>query len=55
MEETAYQKVLEVEKRLTGKGQVPDITIGADTMVTLGHELYGKPTSEAEAFEMLSK
>ncbi|XP_026314516.1 uncharacterized protein LOC113226195 [Hyposmocoma kahamanoa] len=54
VEETAYQKVLEVEKRLTGKGQVPDITIGADTMVTLGHELYGKPTSEAEAFEMLS-
>lgn len=55
MEETALQKVLEVEKRLTGLGQGPDILIGADTMVTLGRELFGKPTSETEAFEILSK
>lgn len=55
VEETALQKVLEVERRLTGLGQVPDITIGADTTVTLGRELFGKPTSEAEAFEILSK
>lgn len=55
VEETALQKVLEVEKRLSGLGQVPDIIIGADTMVTLGRELIGKPTSEADAFEILSK
>lgn len=48
------QKVLEVEKRLTSEGHVPDIVIGADTMVTLGKEMFGKPTSEQEAFEMLS-
>lgn len=55
VEETALQKVLEVEKRLHGQGQVPDIVIGADTMVTLGREMFGKPTSESDAFEMLSK
>lgn len=54
VEETALQKVLEVEKRLILEGNKPDVVIGADTMVTLGKEMFGKPTSEAEAFEMLS-
>ncbi|CAB3230318.1 unnamed protein product [Arctia plantaginis] len=55
VEETALQKVLEVENRLICEGNVPDIVIGADTMVTLGKEMFGKPTSEHEAFEMLSR
>ncbi|XP_004925825.1 dTTP/UTP pyrophosphatase [Bombyx mori] len=55
VEETALHKVLEVEKRLTGMGSAPDIVIGADTMVTLDGEMFGKPTSEAEAFVMLSR
>ncbi|KAJ8726684.1 hypothetical protein PYW07_001382 [Mythimna separata] len=55
VEETALQKVLEVEKRLISEGNKPDVVIGADTMVTLGKEMFGKPTSEAEAFEILSR
>ncbi|XP_047041609.1 uncharacterized protein LOC124645775 isoform X2 [Helicoverpa zea] len=55
VEETALQKVLEVEKRLLSEGMRPDVVIGADTMVTLGKEMFGKPTSEADAFNMLSR
>ncbi|CAG9133470.1 unnamed protein product [Plutella xylostella] len=55
VEETALQKVLEVEERLKAQGQVPDVVVGADTMVTLGEEMFGKPTTEAEAFQMLSR
>lgn len=55
MEETALQKVLEVERRLKSQGRPPDVVIGADTMVTLGKEMFGKPTSETDAFEMLSR
>ncbi|CAG9784152.1 unnamed protein product [Diatraea saccharalis] len=55
VEETALQKVLEVETRLSNKGQRPDVVIGADTMVTLDGQMFGKPTSEVEAFEMLSR
>ncbi|XP_021198229.3 dTTP/UTP pyrophosphatase isoform X2 [Helicoverpa armigera] len=55
VEETALQKVLEVEKRLLSEGKRPDVVIGADTMVTLGKEMFGKPTSEADAFNMLSR
>lgn len=55
VEETALQKVLEVESRLRKNGDAPDIVIGADTMVTLGKELFGKPNSEDEAFKILSR
>lgn len=55
VEETALQKVLEVENRLKSSGRSPDVVIGADTMVTLDKEMFGKPTSEAEAFQMLSR
>ncbi|CAH0405050.1 unnamed protein product [Chilo suppressalis] len=55
VEETALQKVLEVESRLSSQGVSPDVVIGADTMVTLDKEMFGKPTSEVEAFEMLSR
>ncbi|XP_026726665.1 uncharacterized protein LOC113493066 [Trichoplusia ni] len=55
VEETALQKVLEVENRLKSSGRIPDVVIGADTMVTLDKEMFGKPTSEEEAFQMLSR
>lgn len=55
VEETALQKVLEVENRLKNGGEQVDVVIAADTMVTLDHEMFGKPTSEAEAFHMLSQ
>ncbi|XP_068621477.1 dTTP/UTP pyrophosphatase [Battus philenor] len=55
VEETALQKVLEVDNRLRDAGENVDVVIGADTMVTLDGELFGKPTSEQEAFEMLSR
>ncbi|XP_050670364.1 dTTP/UTP pyrophosphatase [Leptidea sinapis] len=55
VEETALQKVLEVEHRLNIGENKPDVIIGADTMVTLDGVMFGKPGSESEAFEMLSK
>ncbi|XP_072937236.1 dTTP/UTP pyrophosphatase [Epargyreus clarus] len=55
VEETALQKVLEVDGRLQSQGDPPDMVIGADTMVTLDGEMFGKPTTEQEAFIMLSR
>lgn len=53
VQETALQKVLEVENRLKLKGARPDIIIGADTVVTLKGSMFGKPKSKEEAFETL--
>lgn len=55
VEETALQKVLEVERRLAAEGRAPDVVIGADTMVTLDKQIFGKPTSEEDAYRMLSQ
>lgn len=58
VEETALQKVLEVSHRLSSSNSnqpPPDIIIGADTMVTLGDKMYGKPETPQIAFETLSK
>lgn len=58
VEETALQKVLEVSHRLSSSNSnqpPPDIIIGADTMVTLGDKMYGKPETPKVAFETLSK
>lgn len=60
VEETALQKVLEVSNRLNasaeadGKSPV-DIVIGADTMVTLDGNMYGKPKTPEKALETLLK
>lgn len=57
VEETALQKVLEVSERLSKVDDAirqPDLIIGADTMVTLGSEMYGKPGTPEKAFEVLS-
>lgn len=55
VEETAFQKALEVENRLKREGEQVDVVIAADTMVTLDREMFGKPTSEDDAFDMLSR
>lgn len=60
VEETALQKVLEVSNRLnasaTADGKSPvDIVIGADTMVTLDGNMYGKPKTPEKALETLLK
>jgi predicted house-cleaning NTP pyrophosphatase (Maf/HAM1 superfamily) len=53
IEETALQKVLEVSNRLAPTS--PTMIIGADTMVTLDKNYYGKPHTPEKAFEMLSE
>lgn len=60
VEETALQKVLEVEQRLNKAAgeraeSTVDIVIGADTMVTIDDEMYGKPKNKQDAFETLQK
>lgn len=55
VEETALQKALEVETRLTREGRPPDMVIAADTMVTLDGKMFGKPKDKQEAFDMLSR
>lgn len=57
VEETALQKVLEVAERLKGTDTnqlPPDIIIGADTMVTLDGQMYGKPKNSAAALQTLT-
>lgn len=55
VEETALQKVLEVDGRLAGRGEAHDIIIGADTIVTLDGQMFGKPKTPEIAFETLNK
>ncbi|XP_075154140.1 dTTP/UTP pyrophosphatase [Haematobia irritans] len=54
IEATALGKADEVYKRLkTGDNQEELLVIAADTMVTMGSEIYGKPKDSVEAFNML--
>jgi len=56
VEETAFQKVLEVSNRLTQENNVPpDIIIGADTIVTLNDKVYGKPKTPQVALQTLTE
>lgn len=55
VEETALQKVLEVSARLASEQRPADIIIGADTVVTLGDQMYGKPGTPEVAFATLTK
>jgi septum formation protein len=47
--ELARRKAREVYERLGGKATV----VGADTVVSIGGKILGKPESEEEAFKML--
>lgn len=53
VQDIAKYKVSEVYERL--KANPPLLIIGADTMVTIGDVIYGKPKNEKEAFQMLSR
>ncbi|XP_003701824.1 dTTP/UTP pyrophosphatase [Megachile rotundata] len=50
----AKYKVEEVYNRMKKDLAPPFLIIGADTMVTMGNLIYGKPKNESQAFEMLS-
>jgi septum formation protein len=49
-QQLAYMKALQVSKEV-GAG----IVLGADTIVVLEDEIFGKPIDKADAFSMLSK
>lgn len=56
IEATALGKAEEVYNRLkNGDNQEELLVIAADTMVTMGSEIYGKPKNSDDAFRMLSK
>lgn len=56
IEATALGKAEEVYSRLRSTGDSKNlIVIAADTMVTLGKEIYGKPKDPADAIRMLTK
>lgn len=55
VEETALQKVLDVGRRFRVDGAEADIIIGADTIVTLDGQMYGKPHTPDVARDTLSK
>jgi len=55
VQDIAKYKVLEVYERLKADSVPLSLIIGADTMVTIGDVIYGKPRNEKEAFQMLSR
>ncbi|XP_011877880.1 PREDICTED: N-acetylserotonin O-methyltransferase-like protein [Vollenhovia emeryi] len=54
VQDIARYKVLEVYERLKADPVPPSLIIGADTMVTMGDVIYGKPRDEEDAFRILS-
>ncbi|XP_076651503.1 dTTP/UTP pyrophosphatase [Halictus rubicundus] len=55
VQDIAKYKVLEVYNRLKEDPKPISLIIGADTMVTIGDIIYGKPKDKPQAFEMLSR
>lgn len=55
VQDIAGYKVLEVYERLKVDPEPPLMVIGADTMVTMGDIIYGKPQSKLDAYRMLSR
>lgn len=55
VQDLAKYKVHVVYNRLKMDNIPPSIIIGADTLVTMGDIIYGKPKNKLHAFEMLSK
>lgn len=54
VQELARCKVDNVYNRLRRDLVAPFLIIGADTLVTLDDQIFGKPESEVDAFKMLS-
>lgn len=55
IQDLAKFKVQDVYRRLQNDSVVPSLIIGADTLVTIGNNIYGKPKDESDAFRMLSQ
>ena len=53
--QTAKMKTLEVAERLSASGTVPDLIIGADTVVSQGNEIFEKPKDKDDAVRILSQ
>ena len=54
IQDLARYKVLDVFGRLKNEETPPKLIIGADTLVTLGDKIYGKPKDEQDALRILS-
>lgn len=54
VQDLAKYKVQDVYNKLQ-KDVIPSLIIGADTIVTMGNIIYGKPKNKYHAFEMLSR
>lgn len=55
VQDLAKYKVQDVYNRLQEDVIPPSLIIGADTIVTMGNIIYGKPKNKYHAFEMLSR
>ncbi|KAK6172583.1 hypothetical protein SNE40_016210 [Patella caerulea] len=53
VKETARLKTLEVAKRLKNDERVPDLIVGADTVVAMDKNIYEKPKDKEDAKRML--
>lgn len=54
VQDLAYFKVQEVYERLKNDEKPPELIIGADTIVTMGDIIYGKPKDKIDAFRILN-
>ncbi|KAI4486874.1 hypothetical protein M0802_012260 [Mischocyttarus mexicanus] len=54
VQELAKLKAYEVHKRIQNDPNLPSLIISADTLVTVGDTIYGKPKDDTDAFHMLS-
>ncbi|XP_071078733.1 probable bifunctional dTTP/UTP pyrophosphatase/methyltransferase protein [Haliotis cracherodii] len=54
VKENARLKALEVANKLAGDQIVPDLVIGADTVVAMDNTIYEKPKSRDDAINMLT-
>ncbi|XP_074106263.1 dTTP/UTP pyrophosphatase [Cotesia typhae] len=54
VQDLAYYKVQDVFNNLKNDSAKPSLIIGADTIVTLGDEIFGKPKDAADAVRILS-
>ncbi|XP_015180877.1 PREDICTED: maf-like protein Cbei_0489 isoform X1 [Polistes dominula] len=54
VQDLAKLKAYEVHKRLQNSTNLSSLIISADTFVTVGDTIYGKPKDESDAFRMLS-
>ena len=53
--QNASLKTQEVAERLSGSGTMPDLIVGADTVVSQGKEIFEKPRDKDDAVRILSQ